>query len=560
MDLYLDCAGNALGTFLEEELSAAHLGLGTAARQHLDNFRGFLISYHVAKYGYWPPPKQSKFPKAFYQDLYNEFSHLYNYLADKSPHNPWRSVSGGICVQQNVDAFNDRQKYEPLPYSLPLLPRNANTLASTSPHKSFLALRKGAKNNNSAKEQLRAATNRDESLPDSHLVQHYILFEDEQADRLGEKVSPSDTRKVRWLLVYGVLQTLISTITAPIEVRNTQASGYPLCVSVAGLPAWDKAPSMISQSSVPSSHPTSKSSLDVPMANDNEATTPKLSIHPDCEADDYFKPLPTHNEETQTSTSGVALRKRSLSRGSFLRKASVRRRSIPPPAEPVAPPQLVSGRTLAELAYGEESPKPVQEGGAVSRAFEFRFPFGPSAEETKSIASEPCHLSIVMEDPEMDPSAPTFDESQLLLPFDVAGTSPQDASPTSCIPGLMSSHGSQSSSSGHNTPPDDAHPQISLICAKGTPAAHSPVLLAPDIPRKRGRPLNAQSIDGNTFLEGGKIPDSVTRGYDDFDEARIERESSRSPFDRMMRISMNTCIDEACIDNDMVDMYRSMCD
>lgn len=47
-----------------------------------------------------------------------------------------------------------------------------------------------------------------------------------------------DARKVRWILIYTILQTLLSATRIPAQVRDIQNLSYNLCVLTAGCPPW----------------------------------------------------------------------------------------------------------------------------------------------------------------------------------------------------------------------------------------------------------------------------------------------------------------------------------
>ncbi|KAL8696321.1 MAG: hypothetical protein Q9224_002854, partial [Gallowayella concinna] len=73
------------------------------------------------------------------------------------------------------------------------------------------------------------------------LVREYVRFEKSWTLlEKDESVSCSDARKVRWILIYAILQTLISVTRAPPEVRDTEGVPYPLCCQIAGTPPWDE--------------------------------------------------------------------------------------------------------------------------------------------------------------------------------------------------------------------------------------------------------------------------------------------------------------------------------
>ncbi|KAI9055306.1 hypothetical protein LZ554_000266 [Drepanopeziza brunnea f. sp. 'monogermtubi'] len=185
MGARLDQYGTRLSSFLSDELSDAHLGLSSAARAHLNKFRSFLHSYYQKKLGCYPPACEygrTSFPKHIYAQMCTEFQNL----GDKMKSNP-RLV----------------------------------TLA-----------------------HLAVATNgQDQALLDCTLVRAYKGFEEHcvfyptKGDR-NEKLSQTDARKVRWILIYSILQTLLSATLAPREVRDTHNVPYNICVITAGCPPW----------------------------------------------------------------------------------------------------------------------------------------------------------------------------------------------------------------------------------------------------------------------------------------------------------------------------------
>ncbi|KAK3065209.1 hypothetical protein LTS18_005995 [Coniosporium uncinatum] len=288
MDLHLDRVSKAISNFLEDDLSATYLGLSSGARAHLVRFRSFLHSQYVERFGYWPPPKGSPFSKTLYRTLYFDFRSLYDFLVDLDSTDALetqRPATGDICVCQNVGAFDKRHKCEPLPHPLPLEPTCPPDHGKTQSQCALIALKLGSKPNKidrymATRAALSAATNtQDAQLTNSPLVKAYKQSEYEIcSSRQEEKVSLVDARKVRWILIYGALQMLISVIRAPKEVRDTEGPNYPLCCLVAGTPpwkpenkglptSWSATPSALSLHSNTSSRPgTSNSTTPVPVA------------------------------------------------------------------------------------------------------------------------------------------------------------------------------------------------------------------------------------------------------------------------------------------------------
>ena len=248
MDLRLERAGQALGNFLEDDLSGTYLGLGNDARAHLERFRSFLHTFYVGRYGYWPPARanenRSALPKSTYFNMYLEFRHLYQYLVDETSTTAInnRPASGGICVLQNIISYDQRHKYSSLPSPLPLLPEpSAPSGQNPSGFSRFFSSRQTKLDRRvSALNALADAANSyDSEVVDCALVREYLHFEKSWTLKEDEKLSSIEARKVRWVLIYAILQTLISVTRAPNDVRDTEGVSYPLCCQTAGTPPWD---------------------------------------------------------------------------------------------------------------------------------------------------------------------------------------------------------------------------------------------------------------------------------------------------------------------------------
>lgn len=249
MDLRLERAGRSLANFLEDDLSGAHLGLGKDALLHLERFRSFLHTYYVGQYCYWPPlalmEGGESFPKSVYRSMYFDFRSLHDYLVDSSSGTliqDNRPVDGGICVFQNIQTFDKRNKYTSLPHPLPLVPKVPASLSNRRGRSRFNIF--GTKQADfdrrvAAADALTAATNTSETqVTMSGLVREYARFEKVWTMKEEATVTCADARKVRWILVYAILQTLISATRVPTEVRDTEGVGYPLCCQTGGTPPW----------------------------------------------------------------------------------------------------------------------------------------------------------------------------------------------------------------------------------------------------------------------------------------------------------------------------------
>ena len=289
MDLRIDHANDSLGTFLEEELSGKYMGLPNEALAHLERFRSFLNSFYVQQYGYWPPTPINKrsamLSRSVLRSMYFDFRSLYDYLVDSMSTCNFHitTTDGGICTLQNVTAFDRRYKLTSLPHPLPLVP-DASVPAMKSRPSTFARLFNGKKVRASRKMAhmcaLAAATNcEDSTVMESALVREYFRFEREWVVKEDEKISSPEARKVRWILVYAMLQTLISVTRAPVEVRDTEGVSYPLCCQTAGTPPWKtesmgaSATSLQTRASIPS---TTASTSTIDIRPDPDCITPAI--------------------------------------------------------------------------------------------------------------------------------------------------------------------------------------------------------------------------------------------------------------------------------------------
>lgn len=309
MDLHIARVTRAVGSFLEEEFGAEHLGLTKPARDHLDYFRTFLHAFYVDKLGYFPPQETSPWDKRPWKAMYQDFQTLYDYLVDSestSDMSDAKALTGGICVIQNLQAFDQRHGYEALPHPLPLLPQQPETQGRKTSHKGLrsLALVHGGKipeRKFSAQQGLAMATNcLNDNVNSCQLVQEYQRFE---RHKLSSKLDLSEARKVRWLLIYGVLQMLASIMRAPKEVRGVEDASYPLCVLTGGCPPWTQNEKFRTEDF--EAQNLSNKAL-VPDAMEAlEGRTSRISIHPDCEADnaeDFFAANSPQRTDTQNSS------------------------------------------------------------------------------------------------------------------------------------------------------------------------------------------------------------------------------------------------------------------
>ncbi|KAI1878169.1 uncharacterized protein JN550_000351 [Neoarthrinium moseri] len=251
MDVRLGRACTMLRTFLQDELSETHLGLNPGARAHLERFRTLVHGFYAARFGYYPPPsidpRTTIFEVEVIRTLQNDFEALFNYLVDESS-DPTQGISpsaqGGICALQSVQSFDARQKFSTLEHPLPLLP----DIRQQVPSKRINWFNRQAKASQSQRSEIltsvvKATNQADLGLLDNHLVQTYRKFEEDcvysplKADK-QENLSLVDARKVRWILIYAVHQTIKYATQPPPEVKDFRDAPYNLCISTEHLPPW----------------------------------------------------------------------------------------------------------------------------------------------------------------------------------------------------------------------------------------------------------------------------------------------------------------------------------
>ncbi|KAL7960466.1 hypothetical protein V8C34DRAFT_63405 [Trichoderma compactum] len=456
MNAMLQQTSNRLRSFLDEELSETNLGIPTGTRAHLDRFRSFLLSFYLAKFGYYPP-------KTFSADVLSvmaeDFDALYELLVDNcytaSDIIPTTAV-GGICTEQLIQTFNENNKFEPLQHPLPQLPQLEAPSDGLRRLAKFPFVEKVVPGQRLVTiAALVTASNWTEKCFKNNLVQAYRRFEEDailspsKADK-NEKISLLEARKVRWILVYAVHQVLRSATRKPAEVRGEEAS-YHLTVSMDGTPPWSSA-----------SHETKKPlriQTDIVADDDlvtrraikiQETPVERIEIKPDI---DYF--ALTHNKSrnpsmsTLSDSSSPVTLSRSSSLSNCLRRNSTIRRSLrkfrrssmsasqpstpPAPAKPLYHEIVVQGYGNGTQAVTVE---PEDEGLTMKGALAGRSDSTASSQSNSSssttASSVPESMSSTIDTLSTSalssPTTPTTD-SALELEMMLARWGPQDKAP-----------------------------------------------------------------------------------------------------------------------------------
>ncbi|KAJ8125358.1 hypothetical protein O1611_g8281 [Lasiodiplodia mahajangana] len=243
----LEKATTMLKAFLYDDLCEINIELYPGAQEHLQRFRVLLQEVYAAYIGYYPlssiEPEATIFEVDVFRTMRNDFEALYKFLVDESYDYPQPSkmvTKSGICILQDIELFDMRHGYATLPHPLPLLPHIPQGKQSSW---RLSWLNKPSKVNQSQRANTllasyRAAHSHRPDLLENQLVCAYQKFEEDQIS--ATEAYSVDGRKIRWILIYEIYQTLRQATEISAEIKSATAVTYHLCVSTAGLPPWEE--------------------------------------------------------------------------------------------------------------------------------------------------------------------------------------------------------------------------------------------------------------------------------------------------------------------------------
>ena len=257
LTLRLHNVSTSLGSFLDEQLSPSHISLSASNLEQLAHFRDFLHTYWMSVLGYYPPTSTTSdeldFSKSLLYQMRKQFQALYDYLVDPHfrPQDPSpMEARGGLCVLQSVQAFDFCGRYHALTHPLPHLPE----LKAAVKEKKSLSSLMGKKDKLyvdprlASLQTLTKASNAGRpELLQSSLVKAFRLFEKQsvfadakEREKKKKKAVGNEEvekRKVRWILIYGLVQTLRTVTDVDESVRDVDRSvDYFLCSKAPGAP------------------------------------------------------------------------------------------------------------------------------------------------------------------------------------------------------------------------------------------------------------------------------------------------------------------------------------
>ncbi|KAF5020958.1 hypothetical protein F66182_7004 [Fusarium sp. NRRL 66182] len=378
LDYRMTQSSTMLKTFLDDELSEAHLSVSAGARAHLERFRSFLLSFYTTKLGYYPPTtvshKNDVFDPSTLRIMREDFEALYDLLVDDQY--TWSNTMpptahGGICTVQLVQSFDLEHQYATLEHPLPLIPETGDP---TWRRMSWLPGRVTLRSDRRVTAHaalINASNAMKPGVSQNDLVRAYRRFEQDsimspnKADK-QEKVSLVDARKVRWILIYAAFQVLRHATDTPPELKEDEINEahYSLSVLADKIPPWDTTREMgrvLRRQTQLVTGDLDWSALVEEDANGQEDGFGKMEIKPDI---DYF--ALTHRDRPQTQRDNRSIERRlsmparpsrsnsltqALSRSSTIRRsmrmfkspANTPPQSVTPPARPIYHEIVVHG-------------------------------------------------------------------------------------------------------------------------------------------------------------------------------------------------------------------------
>jgi hypothetical protein len=235
--------------------------------QSYQSFRQFLINHYGRIYGSWPPPSQDTWlNRKTVLAMQNDFGSLYDYLVDRDVcWNPREERASRKWEMQHrkTDEFeadlpelgitdmlvmyDAKAGYAHIPHPYPLLPREVSKSGKEKEKRNFFSSLKKDKTKDVTKDakahlQLSIvfsdATNiekLDVNFNGSTLIDRFEQFE---LTTDLKAVTPREARLGRWVLLYGILQTL-STLSVDVQgLKHTEGVRYFLCTDLKRCPEW----------------------------------------------------------------------------------------------------------------------------------------------------------------------------------------------------------------------------------------------------------------------------------------------------------------------------------
>lgn len=233
------------------------------ARSAFERLQKFFQQHYSSTHETWPPAARGDTEQWLTRDLVaqlqRDFGSLFDYLVNRDVYwdgseersgRKWNIIhSGNRAFEADspdtpftdiLVAFDNRHKFPHIPHPYPLTPDSIPTRARENQFKSSKKL---AKPDDRIAER-RAALAYTEStniyllgsdFVANDLVEAFVRFE--KGDRSGD-IDPHAARRGRWILIYGILQTLASVSVDTPSLRYKGDVSYHLNPRLRGTPPW----------------------------------------------------------------------------------------------------------------------------------------------------------------------------------------------------------------------------------------------------------------------------------------------------------------------------------
>ncbi|KAI4104988.1 MAG: hypothetical protein LQ339_003605 [Xanthoria mediterranea] len=233
----------------------------STARGCFDRLRKWLCKYYENAFLHWPPTNDATWlTRDMVVRLKSDFHSLYDYLVDRDiifdgtqyrPNQKWvmSSKSGQsfkadtheLPVTDILLGFDDKNGFPHMPHPYCLTP--PSTPSQNKPKSSFILKKPSSPTDILASSRRKALsyaeasnvyTLRDQFVH-TELISNFIRFE--QSDMI-ENIDPSEARRGRWVLIYGILQVLATISVDSPKLRYKEGAQYHLSPRMKGVVPW----------------------------------------------------------------------------------------------------------------------------------------------------------------------------------------------------------------------------------------------------------------------------------------------------------------------------------
>ncbi|KAL2061164.1 hypothetical protein VTL71DRAFT_7437 [Oculimacula yallundae] len=236
------------------------------ARAAFERLRKFFLTHYQNTYEVWPPAApdgdEQWLTRGLANRLQKDFGSLYDYLVNRDvawdcseerSGRKWNIIHptnrGFDADTQDLPftdilvAFDNRHKFPHIPHPYPLVP-DSLPVRNESKENLFKTSKKSSNKQEDKMAERKAALAYTEStniyllgsdFTNNDLVDSFVRFE--KSDRAGD-VDPYAARRGRWVLIYGILQTLASVSVDTPNLRYAKNVSYHLNPRLRGTPPW----------------------------------------------------------------------------------------------------------------------------------------------------------------------------------------------------------------------------------------------------------------------------------------------------------------------------------